>query len=80
MTKTKPVDIKLKEAEAKFTKAKAAVDGSPKTESAYQKAKKNLAYARQAYAETRGTHVTGGDANVGLNSVAVKSGKGNTRS
>ena len=80
MTKAKTTDIRLREAEAKFTRLKAAVDGSPKTEAAYQKAKKNLAYARQAYAEQRGTHVTGGDANVGLNSVAVKSGKGNTRS
>jgi hypothetical protein len=79
MTKAKQTDIKLAEAQAKFTKAKAAVDGTPKAEAAYQKAKKELALARQAYAVTRGTHTTGGDANVSVNSVAVKSGKGNTR-
>ena len=79
MTTTKPVDIKLKQASAKFTKAKAAVDGTPKTEKAYQKAKKQLALTRQAHAETRGTHATGVDATVAVKSVAVKSGKGNTR-
>lgn len=74
MTKTKSTDLKLREAQAKFTRAKAAVDGTVKAESAYQKAKKDLALARQAQAVTRGTHATGGDTNVSLNSVAVKPG------
>jgi hypothetical protein len=74
MTKTKTTDIKLREASAKFTKAKAAADGTPKNQKAYQKAKTALAFARQAYAETRGTHTTGGDANVTVKAVKVKSG------
>ena len=79
MTKTTPTDIALKQASVKFTKAKGNVDGTVKAEKAYQKAKKELAFARQAHAVTRGTHTTGGDANVQVKSVAVKSGKGNTR-
>lgn len=38
--------IELKKAETKFTKAKLAVDGTPKKEAAYQKAKRSLAELR----------------------------------
>ena len=74
MTKTTPTDIALKQASVKFTKAKGNVDGTVKAEKAYQKAKKQLAMARQAHTEQRGTHVTGGDANVQVKAVATRTG------
>ena len=74
MTKTKPTDIALSQAEVKFTKAKAAVDGTPKTEKAYQKAKTELAFARQAHAVTRRHPHAIGNANVNIQAVAVKTG------
>lgn len=80
MTKTKPTDIRLREAQAKFTRAVAAVDGTPKAEATYQKSKKALAHARQAHAETRHVRTGDGDATVNLTSVAIKTGKGQARS
>ena len=43
MTKTTSADLELKKAQAKFTRLKAAVDGTPEAEEKYQKAKKGLA-------------------------------------
>ena len=71
----------LTKAQTKFTKAKAAVDGTPKAEAAYQKAKKDLALARQADAVTRQPNVLGnGDANAQTKAVAVKAGAKKRRS
>ena len=68
MTKTKPVDIRLKEASAKFTRLKKTDDGS----AAYRKAKTELAYARQADAETRPAPGREGDGQATLKAVAAK--------
>ena len=76
MTKTKTVEIRLKEASARYTKAKANVDGTAKTEAAYQKAKKQLAVTRQAYAETRHVPTRAGDGKVTLKAVAAKAKPG----
>ena len=53
MTKTTQTDLTLKKANAKFTRAKAAVDGTPGKEKAYQKAKRELVAARRAAKEQR---------------------------
>jgi len=80
VTKTKTTDIKLREAQAKFTRLKSEHDGSAKTEKAYQKAKTALAMARQAHAETRPTRVSGpsrasgGNGTATIEAVAVKTG------
>ena len=79
MTKTKPVDIRLREANARFTKAKAAVDGTPGRESAYQKAKKQLALVRQEHAEQRHVPSRPGDAQVKIEAVAATAGTKQTR-
>ena len=76
MANTKTTDIRLKEASVKFTKAKAAVDGTPAREAAYRKAKTELAVARQAHAETRTVPSRPGDASVKVKSVATKAGTG----
>jgi len=68
MTKTKPADIRLKEAQVKFTRLKNEADGT----AAYRKAKTELAYARQAYAETRRASNRGGNGEVKLKAVAAK--------
>jgi len=80
MTKAKMPDIRLREANAKFTKAKAAVDGTPARDSAYRKAKTDLAMARQAHAETRTVPNRDGDGGVKLKSVAAKAGMKDLRS
>jgi len=81
VTKTKPADIRLREASAKFTRALAAVDGTAKAEKTYRKTKKALAMARQAHAETRPTYAGGpSHAIATIKSVAIKSGKGQARS
>ena len=80
MTRAKQTDIVLAQASAKFTKAKAAVDGTAKAEAAYRKAKSELAFARQAHAETRTVPARPGDGQVRLKSVAAKAGNPKTRS
>jgi hypothetical protein len=79
MGKAKMVDIRLKEAEAKFTKAKAAVDGTPKAEASYQKAKTALAMARQAYAVQRHVRTSDGNGQATLKAVSVAAGNPKTR-
>ena len=74
MSKTKSTDIRLNEASRKYTRCKGAVDGTPKAEAAYQKAKKELAMARQAHKESQHVSVREGDANVPIVAVAVRSG------
>jgi len=74
MTRTKTTDIKLKEAQAKYTKLKAANDGTAKAEKAYRKSKTDLAMARQAHAETKRAPNRPGDASAKLKSVATKAG------
>ena len=68
MTKTKPADIRLKEAQVKFTRLKNEADGT----AAYRKAKTELAYARQAYAEQRRAPNRDGNGEVKLKAVAAK--------
>lgn len=80
MANTKPADIRLKEANAKFTRAKAAVVADPSKEKPYQKAKTELALARQAYAETRFAASRPGDGSVELKAVSLKAGTNKTRS
>ena len=72
MTRAKMPDIRLKEAAAKYTKAKAAVDGTPAKEKAYRKAKTDLAVARQAAAEDRSAPSRDGDGQAKLTAVAAK--------
>ena len=72
MTRAKMPDIRLKEAAAKFTKAKAAVDGTAGKEKAYRKAKTDLAVARQAAAETRSAPSRDGNGQAKLTAVAAK--------
>ena len=74
MSKTKPADIRLKEASAKFTRLKKESDGTP----AYRKAKTELAYARQAYAETRHVPSKPGDGQAQIKAVAATA-KANTK-
>ena len=72
MTNTTPADLGLKKANAKYTKAKAAVDGTAAKDKAYQKAKKELAFARQTHAEQRNPGAKPGDAKVTVTAVAAK--------
>ena len=74
MTKTTDTQIRLGQAEKKYTRLKAEVDGTAKTEKAYQKAKTELAFARQAHAVTRRHPHAIGNANVNIQAVAVKTG------
>ena len=74
MANTKPADIRLKEAQAKYTRLKAANDGSPKAEKAYRKAKTDLAMARQAYTETRFAPRRDVDGSAELAAVSLKAG------
>ena len=79
MTKTTDTQIRLGQAQKKYTRLKAEVDGTAKTEKAYQKAKKDLAYARQAHAETRNTYARVGDATVAVKAVAARTGTNNEK-
>ena len=72
MTKTTSADLELKKVQAKFTRLKAAVDGTPEAEEKYQKAKKGLAMARQAYTDQRHAPGRPGDANAQVTAVAAK--------
>jgi len=74
MSKTTQADIRLNEATRRYTRCKGAVDGTPLAEAAYQKAKKELALARQAHKDSRHVSVREGDANVPLQAVAIRSG------
>ena len=74
MSKTKTVDIRLKEAQSKFTRLKKTSDGS----AAYRKAKTELAYARQAYAEQRRVPSKPGDGQAKIKAVAATA-KANTK-
>jgi hypothetical protein len=65
-------DIKLKQAEAKFTKAKAALDGTPAKEKAYQKAKQSLAAARQAWRQQGRPRPQEGDSTATLTSLKAQ--------
>jgi hypothetical protein len=68
MAKAKMVDVRLREAEVKVTRLKKTGDGTP----AYRKAKTELAFARQAYAEQRRAPNRDGDGEVKLEAVAAK--------
>ena len=68
MSNTKPADIRLREAQVKFTRLKDEADGT----AAYRKAKTELAFARQAYAEQRRAPNRDGNGEVKLKAVAAK--------
>ena len=72
MTRTKSIDIRLREAEAKFTRTVAAKDGTSKDVAAYRKAKTDLAMVRQEHAEQRHVPSRLGDGQVKLKAVAAK--------
>ena len=72
MTKTKTVDIRLAEANAKHTKAKAALDGTELAERRYRKANRDLWDARQAWRREQKTGTRPGDANVKAKALSVK--------
>lgn len=73
MTNTKSIDIQLRQAEAKFTRSKAALDGTAKTEAAYQKAKKNLSDIRREWRRQGRPRPKPGDANAAAKTLTVKS-------
>lgn len=75
MSKTTPADLDLKKANAKYTRTKQALDGTPVKEKAYQKAKRELAFARQTHAEQRHAGAKPGDANVTVTAVAATTKK-----
>jgi hypothetical protein len=72
MSKTKNIDIRLKQAEAKFTRANTAYVADPSKQAAYRKAKKDLAMVRQEHAEQRHVPLRPGDGQVKLKAVAAK--------
>ena len=79
MTTTKQTDIALAQAQKKYSRLKAAVDGSAKAEKAYQNAKTALAYARQAHAETRHNSTRTRDGTATVKAVAIKTKQRRTK-
>jgi len=75
VSRNSQTDIGLKQAEAKFTKAKTAVDGTAAREKAYQKAKRELWVARQAWRAQGRPRPKAGDAVAAPKSISVKAKK-----
>jgi len=76
VTTTKTTDIRLAEANAKHTKAKAALDGTELAEKRYRKANRELWDARQAWRREQKIRTGPGDAVAEATALSVKT-KGN---